>query len=51
MTGVKSVPSNWGQLDDGPRHDRGVPDEGTLLSSVLRHDEHVDASAPSMVWH
>ncbi len=36
---------------DRPRPDRVVPDEGTLPGSVLRHDEHVGASAAGMVWH
>jgi hypothetical protein len=39
------------QLDDRPRHDCVVPDEGILPGSVLRHDEHMGASAAGMVWH
>ncbi|WP_179377667.1 hypothetical protein [Rhodococcus sp. ACS1] len=39
------------QLDDDLRHDPAVSDEGALLGAVLRHDEHVDGLAASMVWH
>ncbi|MFE5704500.1 hypothetical protein [Rhodococcus koreensis] len=51
MTGGEVGARPTGRLDDDLRHDPAVSDEGALLGSVLRHDEHVDGLAASMVWH